>query len=138
METSMPLVRIDLMKGKSASDVRAMADGVHQALVETFSVPADDRFQVITQHEPGSLIFDPHYMGIERTDDVVFIQILASNWRDTATKQRLYRRIVELLTERPGLRPEDVLIALSPNDRPDWSFGNGIAQYVKDAANAAQ
>jgi len=132
----MPLVRIDLIKGKSADHVRAIADGVHQALVETFSVPVDDRFQVVTQHERGSLIYDANYMGIRRTDDVVFIQVLASSWRDTATKQRLYRRIVERLTERPGLRPEDVLIALSPNDRPDWSFGNGVAQYVKDAANA--
>jgi len=130
----MPLVRIDLIKGKSPDHIRAIADGVHQALVETFSVPADDRFQVVTQHEPGSLIYDPNYMGIRRTDDVVFIQILAGHWRDTATKQKLYRRVVELLTERPGLRPEDVLIALTPNDRPDWSFGNGVAQYVKDAA----
>ena len=134
----MPLVRIDLNKGKSADHVRAIADGVHQALVETFAVPKDDRFQVITQHEPGSLIYDPDYMGIHRTADVVFIQILASNWRDTATKQKLYARIAALLAERPGLRPEDVLIALAPNDRPDWSFGNGVAQYVKNAANAAQ
>jgi phenylpyruvate tautomerase PptA (4-oxalocrotonate tautomerase family) len=133
----MPLVRIDLIKGKSADYVRAIGDGVHRALVETFSVPQDDRFQVITQHEPGSLIYDPNYMGIHRTDAVVFIQILASNWRDTATKQKLYRRVVELLAERPGLRAEDVLIALAPNDRPDWSFGNGIAQYVKDATNSA-
>jgi len=130
----MPLVRIDLIKGKSPDHIRAIANGVQQALVEAFSVPADDRFQVVTQHEPGSLIYDANYMGIRRTDDVVFIQILAGNWRDTATKQKLYRRVVELLTERPGLRPEDVLIALTPNDRPDWSFGNGVAQYVKDAA----
>jgi phenylpyruvate tautomerase PptA (4-oxalocrotonate tautomerase family) len=130
----MPLVRIDLIKGKPAGHVRAIADGVHQALVEAFGAPADDRFQVIAQHEPGSLIYDPDYLGIHRTDDVVFVQILASNWRDTAAKQKLFRRIAELLAQAPGLRPEDVLIALTPNDRPDWSFGNGVAQYVKPAA----
>jgi phenylpyruvate tautomerase PptA (4-oxalocrotonate tautomerase family) len=130
----MPLIRIDLIKGKAPATLRAIADGVHRALVEAFNAPADDRFQVITQHEPGMLIYDPDYLGIHRTDDVVFIQILAGKWRDTATKQKLYRRISELLSENPGLRPEDVLIALTPNDRDDWSFGNGFASYVKDAA----
>jgi len=134
----MPLVRIDLAAGKPAEYRRAIGDVVYDAMRETINVPKDDRFQIVTEHEPGSLIYDPNYMGIRRRDEVVFIQILASNWRDTATKQKLYRRIVERLTERPGLRSEDVLIALAPNDRPDWSFGNGIAQYVKDAADAAQ
>jgi phenylpyruvate tautomerase PptA (4-oxalocrotonate tautomerase family) len=130
----MPLIRIDLIKGKSADQVRAIGAGVHRALVETFSVPADDLFQVITQHEPGRLIYDPDYLGIHRSDDVVFIQIIAGKWRDTATKKRLYRAAVKNLSQDPGLRPEDVLIALTTNDRDDWSFGRGEAPYVKEEA----
>ena len=130
----MPLVRIDLLQGKSADHRRAIGDGVHRALVEAFKAPADDRFQVITQHAPGSLVYDPDYLGIHRTDDVVFIQIVAGKWRDTATKKELYRQIAANLSRSPGLRPEDIVITLTPNDRDDWSFGRGEAPYVKEEA----
>ncbi len=128
----MPLIRIDLKRGKSADYIRQMADGVHQALVETFSVPHDDRFQIITQHESQEIIFDENYLGVRRTDDIVFIHIIAGKWRDTNTKKRFYKRAAELLSQQPGLRPEDVQVIISPNDRDDWSFGNGLASYVKD------
>ena len=129
----MPLVRISLLKGKSNDQIRAIADSVHQALTETFEVPVDDRFQLVDQYESEEFIYDPNYMGIQRSQDAVFINITASNWRDTPTKQRLYKRLAELLSANAGLRPEDVQVILSPNTREDWSFGNGLASYVKDA-----
>ena len=128
----MPLVRISLLKGKSNDHIRTIADSVHQALVETFEVPADDRFQFIDQYEPQEFIYDPNYLGIHRSRDVVFINITFSNWRDTAAKQQLYKRLAELLSANAGLRLEDVQVILSPNAREDWSFGNGLASYVKD------
>ena len=128
----MPLVRISLLRGKSPAYIRAITDGVHKALGEAYSVPPDDRFQLIHQHEPGELIYDPDYLGIHRTDDLVIIHITASNWRDTATKKAFYKRAADLLAASPGLRPEDVMIVMAPNDRDDWSFGNGRASYVKD------
>jgi len=129
----MPLVNISLLKGKPPTHIRAIADGVHQALVETFNVPADDRFQFIHQHEPDEFIFDSDYLGIHRSPDVVFIHVTAGKWRDTPTKKTFYQRLTQLLVADPGLRPEDVQVTLSPNDRDDWSFGNGLASYVKDA-----
>ena len=128
----MPLVRISLLKCKSKEHIRAIADSVHQALTETYEVPIDDRFQLIHQHEPEEFIYDANYLDIQRSKDVVFINILASNWRNTATKQRLYKRLAELLSANAGLRPEDVQVSISPNDRDDWSFGNGLASYVKE------
>jgi phenylpyruvate tautomerase PptA (4-oxalocrotonate tautomerase family) len=132
----MPLVRISLLKGKSDDQIRAIADNVHQALNETFEVPVDDRFQFVDQYEPEEFIYEPNYLGIHRSKDVVFINITFSNWRDTAAKQRLYKRLAELLSTNAGLRPEDVQVILSPNTREDWSFGNGLASYVKDAKAA--
>lgn len=129
----MPLVRISLLKGKSPAHLRAIADGVHEALVETFHVPPEDRFQLIHQHDRDEFIYDADYLGVHRSDDVVFINILQSNWRDTKTKQALYRAVADRLARSPGLRREDVQIQLSPNGREDWSFGNGIAQYVKES-----
>ena len=127
----MPLVRISLIRGKPRPFVRAIGDGVHQALIGAYGIPPDDRFQVIQQHDRDDLIYDPDYLGIHRTDDVVFINIVASTGRTTAQKQALFRLIAENLARDPGLRPEDVLVAMSPNEREDWSFGNGIASYVK-------
>jgi phenylpyruvate tautomerase PptA (4-oxalocrotonate tautomerase family) len=129
----MPLIRISLLKGKPAAHIRAIADGVHQALVEAYNAPADDRFQVIHQHEREEFIYDADYLGIHRTDDVVFIQVTAGNWRDTATKKAFYKAIAERLTENPGLRPEDIVVSIVSTERDEWSFGNGLASYVKDS-----
>src|SRR6201981_1661138 len=104
----MPLVRISLLKGKYNDQIRAIADSVHQALTETFEVPVDDRFQLVDQYESEEFIYDPGYMGIQRSKDVVFINITFSNWRDTAAKQRLYQRLAELLSVNAGLRPAAV------------------------------
>ena len=66
----------------------------------------------------------------------MFINIIAGNWRDTVQKQALYRAITDNLVRNPGLRPEDVIIVLSPNAPDEWSFGNGLASYVKDGEPA--
>jgi hypothetical protein len=127
----MPLVRISLVKGKPRDYIHAISNGVHEALVEAFKVPADDRFQLIQQYEREDFIYDAGYLGINRSDDVVFIHITASDWRDLPTKQAFYKTLVAKLSASPGLRPEDVVIALAPNTREDWSFGLGVAQYVQ-------
>ncbi len=127
----MPLVRISLQAGKPAATKRQIADAVHAALVETLNAPADDRFQIITEHAAEDLIVDPHYLGIERSADVVIIQVALRKGRTVAMKQAFYRRTVERLADAVGLRPEDAVITLVENDLPDWSFGLGVAQYVK-------
>ena len=126
----MPLVRISLKKGKPAAYREAIAEGVYQALRETFNVPEGDRFVTISEHEDGTFIYDPNYLGIRRTDDLVIIQLTVSNTRPREQKQALYKRIVEKLTDRPGLRSEDVFINLVEVLPENWSFGNGVAQYV--------
>src|SRR5262245_57272066 len=95
----MPLVRIALRKGKSAEYRAAIGDAVHRAMVEAINVPALDRFQVITEHAPDNLIYDPTYLDIQRTDDIVFIQITLNTGRTTDQKKALYARIAERLAE---------------------------------------
>ncbi len=126
----MPLVRVDLRKGKSATYKKAIADGVYRALRQTFSVPDEDRFIVITEHDDDQFFFSKNYLKIDRSDDLVFIQITVTNSRGVDQKQALFARIVALLAKRPGLRPQDVFINLVEVTRENWSFGNGIAQYV--------
>lgn len=126
----MPLVRISLREGKPAAYRKAVGDAVHQAMVEAINVPPLDRFQVITEHKPDGLIYDAEYLGIRRTDEVVFIQITLNAGRALELKKALYARIVDLLKQNPGVRPEDVFINLTEVPKENWSFGNGVAQYA--------
>jgi len=126
----MPLVRIDVLAGRSADQLRAMGDGVHAAMVETIGVPPLDRFQVVTEHPPGRLVFDPAYLGIRRTEGVVFVQITLNAGRSLEQKKALYAAIARNLVAHPGVRPEDVLVSLVEVAKENWSFGNGVAQYA--------
>jgi 4-oxalocrotonate tautomerase len=126
----MPLVRISLRQGKTIEYRGKIADGVHRAMVDAINVPPLDRFQVITEHSVDELIYDPSYLGINRTDDVVFIQITLNAGRTLEQKRALYKKITELLTKDPGVRPEDVVINLVEVGKEDWSFGNGLATYA--------
>lgn len=126
----MPLVRISLREGKTEAYKRALADGVHRAMVEAIDAPAHDRFQIMTEHPPRNLMYDPTYLGIERSDDIVIVQITLSTGRKLPQKRKLFKRIVEMLSENPGVRPQDVMINLVEVAWENWSFGNGEAQYT--------
>jgi 4-oxalocrotonate tautomerase len=127
----MPLVRISLREGKSASYRAAIGEAIHQAMVETINVPADDRFQTFTEHSSGRLVYDKRYLGIERSDDVVFIQITLNTGRTLDQKRALYRVLADKLERDPGLRREDVMVSLVEVSKENWSFGNGEASYAK-------
>ena len=126
----MPLVRIDLRKGKSSAYKKAIADGIYRALRETFSVPDEDRFIVVTEHDNDGFFYSHSYLNVERTHDLVFIQITVTNSRSVDQKKALFARIATLLSEQPGLRPQDAFINLVEVTKENWSFGDGVAQYV--------
>ena len=126
----MPLVHIDLREGKTVSYRKAIGDAIQRAMIEHLDVPERDQFQIIREHKPDDLVYNPDYLDIERTDDIVMIQVTLSAGRSAEQKRMFYNRLVELLQENPGLRPQDVLIHLVENTREDWSFGNGDAQYL--------
>ena len=126
----MPLVRIDLIEGKPLSHRKAIADGVHETMVETLKVPEKDRFQVVTEHPAEMFVADPSYLGIRRSADCVFVQITLNVGRDVETKKAFYARLAQVLEERAGLRPADLLINLVEVQKENWSFGNGEAQYA--------
>jgi phenylpyruvate tautomerase PptA (4-oxalocrotonate tautomerase family) len=125
-----PLVRISLREGKSEEYKKALGDGVHRAIVEGAAVPEQDRFQIITEHSAVGLIYDPTYLGIQRTDDIVMVQITLSTGRKLAQKRKLFQRMAEILAEKPGVRPQDLMINLVEVAWENWSFGNGEAQYT--------
>jgi 4-oxalocrotonate tautomerase len=126
----MPLVRIDFIQGRPESEVVAIGDAVHRALGECLNVPERDHFQVITEHPRGRLVYDRAYLEVERTDGVVFVQVFLSAGRNTEQKKAFYSRVAQLVASEAHVRPEDVTVILVENQREDWSFGNGVAQYL--------
>jgi 4-oxalocrotonate tautomerase len=125
----MPLVRIDVRRGKDAAYRQEIGRIVYEALVGV-GVPKDDRFQVITEHDADGFLFDPDYIGIHRTDELVIIQITWNEGRNPDQKKALYKAIADGLHSRLGLRREDVFINLIEVKKENWSFGNGVAQYA--------
>jgi phenylpyruvate tautomerase PptA (4-oxalocrotonate tautomerase family) len=125
----MPFVRITMARGRSVEDRRALADSVQQALVETAGVPADDFFCAIHELPPEDFRFDPSYLGIPRTKELIVVQIVLNAGRTVEVKRALYARLAEKVGQRPGIRHEDVLINLIEVPRENWSFGNGLMTY---------
>lgn len=125
----MPLVRIDLRKGKDAAYRRQVARVVYDAMLSV-GVPVNDRFEVVNEHDADNFQYDPDYLGIPRTDDLVIIQITWNEGRTVEQKKQLYKAIAEGLAKSPGVRKEDVFIGLVEVKKENWSFGNGEAQYA--------
>jgi phenylpyruvate tautomerase PptA (4-oxalocrotonate tautomerase family) len=122
----MPLVRIT---GRhDVRTLRALGDVVHDSLVSAIGIPADDRFQILTSATDETLIADPSYLGCHRESPVI-VEVTLSAGRTNDQKRALYSEIARG-AERIGVRPDDVMIVLHENNRVDWSFGAGIAQYV--------
>jgi 4-oxalocrotonate tautomerase len=126
----MPLTRIDLRRGRSAVFKNALMDEIYHAMRETFDVPEDDRFMTVFEHDDPAFSFGRTYLGIERSDELVIIQITAKNTRTVEKKKALYARLAERLATSPGIRPQDVFVSIIEVPKENWSFGNGLAQYA--------
>ena len=125
----MPLIRIDMVKGRSEAEVAILAKSIHDAVVEVMSVPERDRFQIVTQHEPFEIYAEDAGLGFERDNSVVMIQITTHKGRDVNLRQRLYQKITSGLAIC-GVTPNNVFISYVENSAADWSFGFGKAQFV--------
>ncbi len=126
----MPFTQISLRKGKSLDYRRELMEEIYLAMRESISIPENDRFATITELEDGNFNNSGDYLGISRSDDIVFIQITLNSGRTTDQKKALYAKIAERLNANLSIRPEDVVISLLEVSTEDWSLGNGAAQYA--------
>lgn len=125
----MPLIRVDLVKGKDPKQLNNILDSIHTAAVEAFDIPPRDRYQILTQHNPEEMILLDTGLGFERSEDRMIIQVISKN-RPTKKKELLYTLIVKYLEENCDINPRDVLISITENTNEDWSFGFGFAQFL--------
>lgn len=126
----MPLVRIDLPRGKSAEYKRAIGDVIFAAMRATLNVPEGDRFQIFAEHSSDDLSIDPNYLDIARSSDALIIQITLNEGRTIDQKRAFYKAVADGLHDKIGLRREDVMINLVEVKKENWSFGKGEAPYA--------
>jgi phenylpyruvate tautomerase PptA (4-oxalocrotonate tautomerase family) len=120
----MPLVNISILKGKSPEYINAVANGINSAVIETMGFPADDRYQIIHQVDPNCLQLQT------REGDRVMMHLVMRAGRSNKSKQAFYKKVVENLAANPGIPPTNVLITITENHDIDWSFRDGVAQFV--------
>lgn len=121
----MPFTRVALPAGTSAEHKSAIARGVHEAMVAAIGIPEDDFFQLVSEYQPGDFLFDRGFLGVQRSDRMVVVQITLRRGRGDAMKRDLYARIAANLGHAAGIRPQDVFVYLAENDFSDWSVGGG-------------
>ena len=126
----MPLVKLYLRRGKSPEFKKSVADAVHEALVAKANVPPDDRFQIIHELDAASLIAHPSYGGVNRSADLIIVEITLNAGRTVEIKKNLYADIAARLGRAVDVRPDDVLISLVEVTKENWSFGGGKATYA--------
>ncbi|MGJ5135518.1 MULTISPECIES: tautomerase family protein [unclassified Bradyrhizobium] len=125
----MPLLHISLRAGKPEAYRQAIFDSLYRAMREALDVPEDDQFMTITEHDPANFRYGNAF-GINRSDDLVYIQITVFNTRTREQKKALFRRIADLLGDSPGIRPDDLFVTILDAAKENWSVGHGLAQFA--------
>ena len=125
-----PFTHIALAEGKPVAYRQTLMEQIYLAMRDTVAIPEHDRFATISEHKPENLNNSGDYLGIDRSSDIVFIQITLNGGRTVEQKKALYAKIASNLTDDPGIRPEDLVITLYEVSPEDWSLGNGQAPYA--------
>src|ERR1700712_1253327 len=126
----MPLVRIDVQQGRTPGQLRLLADEVQGVMLDVFAAPPADRYQIITEHPVGHIIAEDTGLGLERSDGVVVLQIVQQG-RSSEQKVAAYEHLAKRLEAECRVRPEDLIVSVTTNERADWSFGLGRAQFLE-------
>jgi 4-oxalocrotonate tautomerase family enzyme len=122
----MPLVRVDIIKGKSPEYRKNLLDCIHDGLVEAIHIEDWDRFQRIIEIDRQDFEISP-----DKTDAFMIIEITMFQGRSKEQKKAVIECITSRLVSRLGIRPTDVFIVIQ--DPPDENWGLGGKQRGRTA-----
>ncbi|MEI2629734.1 tautomerase family protein [Erwinia aphidicola] len=125
----MPLLQFDVIQGRSESELKTLLDAAHRAVLTAFNVPARDRYQIVHENKGYQMVFEDTGLDLPRTDNLVVVRVFTSP-RSSEQKQLFMAELCRELEESCGILPTDVMMTFITNDKGDWSFGNGVAQYL--------
>ena len=115
----MPIVRVDVRRGRSPAEKAALLESIHQVLVEALRIPDDDRTQLLIEHDAEDFEIPPG-----RSELYTLLAITMFPGRSQDAKRRLYRGIVEALGAQ-GVPPSDVLVVLHEPPLENWGVQGG-------------
>jgi hypothetical protein len=125
----MPLLRFDVLEGRSADQITTLLDAAHRAVLSAFGVPARDRYQIVHQHAASHFVVQDTGLDIARTDNVVIVSV-TSRPRTREEKEKFYVELCRELKDSCGIESSDVMVNIVSNADEDWSFGLGRAQFL--------
>ncbi|WP_436951425.1 tautomerase family protein [Staphylococcus shinii] len=125
----MPLMKIDLIKGREREEIKKILNISYEVMLDTFKAPKGDRYQIVNQHEDYEMQILDTGLGIERTKNVIVFTIITRP-RTQQQKQSFYSELTNKLHDDMGIRKEDIMFSLIENTDEDWSFFNGEAQFL--------
>ena len=126
----MPVTRTAIRDGKPPEYKQALMDEIYETMRETVAIKEGDRFMAISEHRSHEFAYGA-FLDVDRSDDLVQIQVFWAPGKTVAAKRAMYRRMVERLGSNPGVRAEDVPISVVESPAENWSFGNGETQFYE-------
>jgi hypothetical protein len=127
--TAMPLLQFDVIQGRSESELRTLLDAAHRAVLTAFNVPERDRYQIVQENKRYQMVFQDTGLGFNRSDNLVMVRVYTSP-RSREQKQLFMAELARELRENCGVQGNDLMISFITNDKGDWSFADGEAQYL--------
>lgn len=114
----MPLVKINMLKGKSPEYKKSVLESVHNGLVASLGIEDWDRFQRIIEFDKCDFETAP-----EKTDDFMIIELSLFPGRTREQKKMAIEMITSNLASNLGIKPTDVFIVINEPPLENWGMG---------------
>jgi phenylpyruvate tautomerase PptA (4-oxalocrotonate tautomerase family) len=132
----MPLVKVNLLKGRSAEEKDSIAASIQAALVSTLGVPDEDRYQLFNEYDGESFRHTSGYLGMTYTDQLLIVEITVREGGDDEDKKSLLAAINRNLVAAGVVGGDDVFVLITEIGDANVSFGKGLAQRAPASRSA--
>ena len=127
----MPLTTINITEGMTDFAIDQLQETIHTCFVKAWNIPENGGFYVINERAKSRMRISRTMWGINRSEHPPLLLQITSSPRSKESKVELFRLLAEELGKQ-GIHKEDLFISISPTQREDWSFGNGVAQLLQE------
>jgi phenylpyruvate tautomerase PptA (4-oxalocrotonate tautomerase family) len=113
----MAQVKIYGLRSSLAPRRAALSDAIHAALMDSFGLPEEKRFQRFILLEPEEFIFPA-----DRSDRYTIVELSIFEGRSREAKKRLINQLFALAHERAGIAPQDLEITIFETPQASWGI----------------
>ncbi len=114
----MPIVKVEMLKGKSPEYKKTVLDCIHSGLVDSIDIEDWDRFQRINEYDKADF-----EMPSFKSDDFMIIELTLFPGRTKEQKKKAIERITENLKNSLSVDPSDVFMIIQEPPLENWGIG---------------